>query len=374
MATKKRTSTAQAAAPGRQPSRAVSPGIQRVVDGNGDVSYKAQIRRRGYPSEARRFALLDDAQRWKRAREAELDRGVVIDRREAEKHTVGDLLRRYAAEVSPGKRGADVELVRLNAMQRDPLARINAGAVNGQHVAGWIARRAVSPSTVNRELNLLHHVFEKARRAWGMHIANPVALVERPPSARPRERRMSASEVDAICAATGSEHLATIVRLAAATAMRRGEIVGLAWADIDIANRIVTLERTKNGDRRRVPLSAAAVAVLAALPRPIDGGPLFKLDPHSVSTAFRRALGRARAEYEATCAAERVKPDPEYLVGLRLHDGRHEAISALVEAGVDQLTTARIAGHKSLAMTQRYYNPSDEHLVAAVDRVAVKAR
>ena len=142
-----------------------------------------------------------------------------------------------------------------------------------------------------------------------------------------------------------------VLRLAVETGMRRGELLELTWEAIDLDARFIHLDLTKSGDERRIPLNAAAVAVLAALPRPINGGKAFKGNPQSMSRAMRRAADRARRRYEAGCNARNVAADPKFLRGARLHDGRHETVSRLVEAGVDQLTTAKIVGHKTLAMT-----------------------
>ena len=368
-----------------KPSRAAARGIQRIVDRGGDVSFKVQIRRDGHPPEAKRFASLDDARRWQRARESEIDLGTYADRRKAEQHTMGDLIRRYRLEVTPAKRGAGVETSRLLALERDPIAAINAAQIQPHHIQAWMARRVatgVSGSTINRELGLVSHIATKARKAWGIPVNNAVADVERPKNAPPRDRRISADELDAICAASESPLLPTVLRLAIAMGMRRGELLTLCWEDLDLAGRIARLRTTKNGDTRRVPLTMAAVALLEAR-RPVlpdDAPPNYLLlgpvfgagDPHSISTAMRRAVRRARKTYEADCEAQGVQPDSTYILGARLHDGRHEAVSRLVEAGVDQLTTAKIVGHKTLAMTQRYYTARDAHLLAAVDAVAAR--
>ncbi|MFL6628385.1 MAG: hypothetical protein ACJ8G1_18220 [Vitreoscilla sp.] len=59
--------------PKSKPSRAVARGIQCIVDRAGDISYKVQIRHAGHAPEAKRFASLEDARRWQRARESEID-------------------------------------------------------------------------------------------------------------------------------------------------------------------------------------------------------------------------------------------------------------------------------------------------------------
>ncbi len=147
----------------------------------------------------------------------------------------------------------------------------------------------------------------------------------------------------------------------------------MTWEAVDLEARFIELDLTKNGDARRVPLNTAAVALLTALPRPIKGGQVFKVKQQSMSRAMRRSADRARRRYESDCKARGVAPDPKFLRGARLHNGRHETVSRLVEAGVDQLTTAKIVGHKTLAMTARYFTARDGHLLAAVDAAAARA-
>ena len=157
------------------PSRATSVrGVQRVVDSHGDVSYKAQIRRDGHPYECKRFASLDDAAKWKRGRESEIDRGIFIDRREAAKFTLGDLFKKYRLEVTPNKRGKAVEAARLLKLEQDSLAKVDAAVMQPHHLTDWMERRAKQPgrgrgkisgSPINRDLGLISHVFTKTANA-----------------------------------------------------------------------------------------------------------------------------------------------------------------------------------------------------------------
>lgn len=144
------------------------------------------------------------------------------------------------------------------------------------------------------------------------------------------------------CERSQNNWLAPAVRLAVATAMRQGELLNLAWKDVDLENRVALLRETKNGEARAVPLSSDAVAVLKALPVNIKGLVL----PQARRTlygAFTRAAGRAGIE------------------DLTFHDLRHEALSRLAERGdFSVLELAAVSGHKTLQMLKRY-----THLQAA---------
>jgi len=83
--------------------------------------WQAQVRRRGVPPRAKSFDKRTDAERWARDLEAEADRtGWVADTRAAEKTTLRELLTRYRAQVTPGKRGAVSEASRINSILRCP--------------------------------------------------------------------------------------------------------------------------------------------------------------------------------------------------------------------------------------------------------------
>ena len=126
---------------------------------------------------------------------------------------------------------------------------------------------------MTRELNLLHHVFEVARKEWGIHVPNPVSDVSRPKSPPGRDRRLRPGEEaklrDALQAVERDEsgrYMSTtrnvwilpLVRLAIETGMRRGELLSLRWEHVDLARRTAYLPDTKNGEPRTVPLSSRA--------------------------------------------------------------------------------------------------------------------
>jgi len=217
----------------------------------------------------------------------------------------------------------------------------------------------VSGSSVNRELNLLSHAVNIARKEWGIHIDNPIALIQRPKLNRSRDRRLSAQEELALFGelalvgrslggtyvpgGTQNSWLAPIVVLALETAMRRGELLSLQWRNVDLWKRTATLEDTKNGERRMVPLSTVARSTLDRLPRTIDGS-VFPTTSDAIKRGFQRAVHRAN------------------IADLHFHDLRHEATSRLFERGLNIMEVAAITGHKSLAMLKRYTHLRAEDL------------
>lgn len=101
----------------------------------GEYSYQAVIRRRGFPSQTKTFDTKAEAQKWARMIERDMDRGAWRDTSAAERSTLGDVLRRYLAEVTPAKKGASIEASKINAILRDPICSQRMTAC-----PGWSSR------------------------------------------------------------------------------------------------------------------------------------------------------------------------------------------------------------------------------------------
>jgi integrase len=99
--------------------------------------------------------------------------------------------------------------------------------------------------------------------------ANPVAGTNRPNEPPSRSRVLADGEPANIWASLSADAFGDIVRLLVLTAQRREEIGGLRWEEVDLARGAIVLppERTKNRRTHELPLSSAALAILAAQPR-----------------------------------------------------------------------------------------------------------
>lgn len=219
----------------------------------------------------------------------------------------------------------------------------------------------VSPWTVRNELTVLRHLLRLAHRKW--NYLDRVPDIELPKAPKGRTRFLSEREISRLlvaCQESKSIHLASIVRLAINTGMRKGEILGLRWERIELDkdlgfNARITLYDTKNGEPRGVPLNQAAIATLHALePDPANRqGTVFKRkdggDWGQIRTAFEKAVERAG------------------LADFRFHDLRHTAASHLVMRGRPLKEIQEVLGHKSFSMTLRYAHLSPMHLRTAVE-------
>ena len=321
----------------------------------GTGQWQAQVRRRGYPLQSKTFSTRAAAERWAKSLEVEMIQGSFVSRVEAESTTLHELLERYISEVSPLKKGADAEIIRLKALSRHPLASRFVATLRTADIAQYrdLRLRAVSTATVRRELGVLSHVFEIARKEWGVYVLNPVRDLKMPANGKARNRRLSESvdrglneerRLIEACEQARNPSLLPLVRLALETAMRRSELLNLQWRFIDLERQTAHLPDTKNGESRTVPLSSTAVLTLKQL----RGNGQSRVFPSVTAEALKRAFVRAtrRAGLE----------------DFHFHDLRHEATTRLFERGLNIMEVASVTGHKDLRMLRRYTHLKAEDL------------
>lgn len=147
--------------------------------------------------------------------------------------------------------------------------------------------------------------------------------------------------------------LKCIMVLAVESAMRMREMFTLRWAQVDLGKKTVFLDKTKNGDKRQVPLSSVAMAELKAF-RPEDA------DPDALVFPFLEGVGSPRDLHATTDFLSKLFVDIFEHAGaldLKFHDLRHEATSRLFErTQLSETKIMKITGHKSHRMLMRYAN------------------
>jgi hypothetical protein len=158
--------------------------------------WQVQVRRQGIKGLSRSFLNKADALAWARQTEAELDRtGFIPTTGGALNASLGSLLERYAREISPSKKGGDIETIRLKQICATRLGSIPMAKLGPNHVREYMTKRLeqVSGDTVRRELVIVQHAIETARKCWGLPIySNPVRQVHKPSASEPRKRRLFA--------------------------------------------------------------------------------------------------------------------------------------------------------------------------------------
>lgn len=219
-----------------------------------------------------------------------------------------------------------------------------------------------SSSTVNRYLAAFSKVLSVAVKEWDWLEENPILKISKPKESRGRDRFLNQEEIHRLleaCKESTTPHLHAIVALAIFTGMRYGEIVKLHWKDINFDLGFITLQQTKNGDKRIIPITNETARILQSCPSygSATQEQVFKSHkrtlsvlPLSIRKSFARALQISKIE------------------SFRFHDLRHTAASHLAMNGATQGELMAILGHKSPQMTRRYAHYSQQHLADLLAR------
>ncbi len=335
-------------------------------------TWKAEIRRKGWPKVYKNFRTKRDAEDWARAKEDEMVRGSFITRDKSENTSVRSAFDRYVKEVVPTKKESSRrrEIGRAKFLS-ERLGQYSLATLNSEIISDFRDKRlseGKSNNTVRLELALLSHLYSVSIKEWGIGLTvNPVLNVRKPSPGKGRERRLKKDEEERLLRAARQQSnpfVGWIIRLALHTAMRKGEIVSLVMDSVDMNKKTIFIRDTKNSLVRTVPMSGSAFEtmkeVMAYQDRPDDTDLVFpgkpgkngeKPKPYIINKAWVRALKIAEMD------------------DFRFHDLRHEATSRLVEAGFSDQQVASITGHSSMQMLKRYTHLRSEDLVTMMEKM-----
>lgn len=156
-------------------------------------------------------------------------------------------------------------------------------------------------------------------------------------------------------------HLQPIVTMALNTGCRKSEILNLRWDQVDLKHGFILLDRTKNGERREIPINQTLKGTLENLfqgtkkrPRRLDIPWVF------YETKTGKNYQDVKRSFKTACQKAEIKD-------FTFHDLRHCFASHLVMGGVDITTIKELLGHKTLTMTLRYAHLAPSHKVNAVN-------
>lgn len=333
--------------------------------------WRAEVERRGV-RDSLTLPTKSAASQWATRREAEI---LAADGLQWPRKTVADALARYEREVTPGKAGARAERLRLAAVARDfpALAAMVISKVTAADLAAWRDARLakVTPGAVQRDINILRHVWAVAAREWGWTPQpTPWAALRLPGNNPPRTRLLGWREVRRIlrrcgfvtgqAPRTGLQGVAWAFLVSLRTAMRAGEVMGLTAAAVDLQRGVVTLDAHKTVaqvGRRLVPLTPAGVRLLRVLVASApDDARLIGLSPASLDTLFRRITRQV------------------LVADAHFHDARATALTSMSRR-MDVLTLARISGHRDLSLLlSTYYRERAEDVAARLARPTASRR
>ncbi|MBI5150140.1 MAG: site-specific integrase [Candidatus Omnitrophica bacterium] len=209
----------------------------------------------------------------------------------------------------------------------------------------------VGPATVNRELATLKTMFSKAVIWDKLHesTARNVKFLKEPAG---RLRFLEREEIVKVLA-NCNKRLRPVVVLALNTGMRRGELFGLKWHDVDFKNNIITLLDTKNGEKREVYINEQVKTALIRVRKHPES-------PYIFCNSLGKPCHDIRKSFFTALKKSGIKD-------FHFHDLRHTFASQLVMSGIDINTVRELLGHKDIRMTLRYSHLSPSHKKHAVD-------
>jgi integrase len=209
----------------------------------------------------------------------------------------------------------------------------------------------VKPGTVNREIVLIKREFNLAI-AWGNASVNPVKGVKLFREDNIQERILTRDEITKLLAAC-SDYSRPIVLTALHTGMRKGEILGLKWGQVDLEKRVITILFSKSGRVRKIPINSVLLEVLKGLKE--------KATQEYVFTCVRTKAPAGKIQTAWLTAIRKSG-----IIRCRFHDLRHTFASHLIANGVDIVTVKELLGHADIKMTMRYAHAAPETKLQAV--------
>ena len=334
------------------------------------------------------FTSEEEGDEYAQRLETLLARGIVpAEHQRTEKiMTIAELVREYERDAHPSRkdRGSLKTIVPVHGYL--PLTEINAAWVDG-----WIQSMKridkVAPTTIQAKIGALARCTD-----WGMRkgfltmpdhalrsLPNGYAQYTKADAAAAgverrdteRDRRLETGEWEKILEVIAVGVLPRIQRplrlegrrdktalkciavLAVESAMRLREMFTLTWGQVDMGKKTIFLDKTKNGDKRQVPLSTVAMAELTAY-KPAGVGSDSRVFP------FLEKEGSAKALDATTDFVSKLFVEIFEIAGaqgLLFHDLRHEATSRLFErTTLSDTQIMKITGHRSQRMLMRYAN------------------
>ena len=218
-------------------------------------------------------------------------------------------------------------------------------------------QKGAKPATINRELAMLSKAFNLAVKEWEWLKENPVSKVPKEKEDNERDRWLTKDDEERLLEYCPT-WLKEIVVFDLNTGLRQDELLSLEWFRVNLLQRTILINKSKNGKPRTIPLNQTALNLL--LNKSEDKvksvkGIVFtssactKIDASNLRRDYNKALDKAEIE------------------DFKFHDLRHTFATRLAQKGVDLYKISKLLGHKDIRMTQRYAHHCPESLRDGVE-------
>jgi integrase len=339
--------------------------------------YRVRIIRTGIPTQSKTFNTHTEALHWSREIESQIDKGeFTLNQAPAIRIPDKNILLfsvaadHYIKTHSIHKKIVRSETYRLNILIKRwgdlPIEKIDKAAIFT--LRDDLLKLDRSGDTINHYFNTLSRLFQMLSGDWDLSIANPIKGIKRMPPSQGRTKRIHGAIEELlinVCKELSLPLLSSIIQFAIQTGMRRGELMGLKWTDIDLPNRRAYLHTSKNGEPRQVPLTQHAVTILESLYKE-DGSQVFPMSLNVLRNQYERVRKYCKVKWGSS--------DMNPFDDIRFHDLRHEALSRMSDAGLNVIELSHVSGHKTLGMLKRYTHPSHKAIFEKLDSTLYRSQ
>ena len=180
--------------------------IVKMTDKPRTLPWRAQVHRKGHKLLVKMFATRKEAERWASEQERSIRlAGLPLTIDDLKKKTVGDIARKYRDEITPGKASHVNETIVLNRFLQRDICKKPLAYITSKDAYDYLTERQkdtwrgmpITPRTIRREVNVIQHVFEVARKRWGLaNLVNPFRGLEIKGSMHRRRRRLRDGELE----------------------------------------------------------------------------------------------------------------------------------------------------------------------------------
>jgi integrase len=278
---------------------------------------------------------------------------------------------------STDRRYRDSGRLHLGALAGMKLARITPGDV--QRLYADRLSSGLSGTSVRHLHNTIHCALADAVK-WGLVVRNVCDAVDPPARSRVEMKTWSSAEARAFLAAADGDELEALWRLAITTGMRRGELLGLKWADVDFdahalsvrrslsrgaSSRLIEREPKTQAGRRRIALSSETVESLRRhRVRQIEYRLSIGIAYEDHDLLFVNPFGRYIHPNTLSTAFARLTREAN-VPRIRFHDLRHTSATLLLAEGIHPKIVQERLGHSDIAMTLNRYSHVTPHMQSA---------
>lgn len=349
-------------------------GIEERIGSDGEVSYRAKVRIKGYPAQSATFSRITDAVRWRQEVETDIRRGKYFQIAEARKHTFGELVDRYIKNVLPRKPSSEkkqaAQLLWWKKQIGDRLLCDISTAliveIRDKLLNGITYRHTKrSPACVNRYLAVLSHLFSIGIVEYQWLTDSPVKRLKlKEPN--PGTRAITEEELDRIiqrCKESQNKVLLPVVLISLSTGCRLMEALSLRHGDILWGeNNSCTLifRNTKNGSAHEISLVGPAKELLAEYTK------IRRLDTDLV---FPASKGLKKRPAVIRHAWDEVLQKAGISKNITFHSIRRTVGTRLAKLNVGESIIGKILNHKSSSVTKKYILLSKPDMEGALEKM-----